>query len=177
MNNKTYSDDEAREILKRAVDFQEREDFQYSQQQLMDLGREMGLSNDAIVKAEQEWHRGKRETPVTATTSLRDSTGILAAEEAAFQRHRMWEFQIHLVAYLSTVLLVFVINLMTNGLGFPWFLFVALGWGIGVVPHYLVARKTDGEEYESALEDWLDKREERLASRKRRIRRLEDEQA
>lgn len=176
MTEKSYSDEEAREILKRAVDFQEREDFQYSQQQLMDLGREMGLSNDAIVKAEQAWRQTARETPVTALASMNDTSGILATEEAAFRRHRMWEFQIHLVAFVFSILTVFIINLITNGLSFPWFLIVVFGWGIGLASHYMVARLTEGETYESAFDEWMERREDRLISRKQRLERLQGEE-
>jgi hypothetical protein len=60
MNSKRYSDEEAREILKRAVDFQQQDEFEYTRDQLLDLGREMGLSQDAIVKAEQEYRSKSR---------------------------------------------------------------------------------------------------------------------
>ena len=94
MNSKKYSDEEAREILKRAVEYQERDDFSYNDDQLIELGREMGLSQDAIVKATQDLQAG-RETPVRPrSTALSPAAPEIAVrdiegEEAAFRRHRI----------------------------------------------------------------------------------------
>ncbi|MEX0874387.1 MAG: 2TM domain-containing protein [Actinomycetota bacterium] len=53
-------------------------------------------------------------------------------------------FRVHLGVYLSVNALLFVTWLLTSGLGeeggmgFPWFLFPLLGWGIGLVAHFAV---------------------------------------
>jgi hypothetical protein len=176
MNKREYSDDEAREILKRAVAYQERDDFKFSEQQLLDLGREMGLSQDAIVKASQDFQRGA-ETPVVGATPKGRKSAIgnqdISAEEAAFQREHMMIFYMHFAIYLSVVALVFTINALTNGLSFPWFLFVVFGWGIGVVAHFMAARFLRGDEYEDAFEEWLDKQETRQRKRQRRLGQIE----
>jgi hypothetical protein len=47
-------------------------------------------------------------------------------------------FQIHAAVWFATNVMLFVIWLIT-GAGFPWFLFPALGWGIGLAAHATVA--------------------------------------
>lgn len=174
MNKREYSDDEAREILKRAVEYQERDDFKYSRDQLFDLGREMGLSQDAIVKAEQDVRTGL-ETPVKAGRSTqRDSAASggkteISAEEAAFRRERMMSFYQHLAIYLMGVVTCFIINFVTTGLSFPWFLIVVFGWGMGLVGHYTSVGIMHGDAYEDAFDDWLDKRATRLRKRQHRL--------
>lgn len=181
MNKREYSDDEAREILKRAVEYQERDDYKFSREQLMDLGREMGLSQDAIVKAERDLTSGV-ETPVRSTKSPRPSlsqglanTQGISAEEAAFRRERMMSFYMHFAIYATVIALVFTINLMTNGLSFPWFLFVLFGWGIGIVAHFMAVGIMRGDEYEDAFDEWLDNRETRLRKRQRRLGEVREE--
>lgn len=173
MNTKKYSDEEAREILKRAVDFQQQDDFEYSRDQLMDLGREMGLSEDAIVKAEQAHLANQRaETPVVPKPTSFEIP--VEEEELAFRRHRMQEFQQNLRSYMIVIPFLFLINFFSTGLDPLWAIYPALGWGMGVLFHYNSARQTEGDEYDKLLDDWLDKREDRMyKERRRRRRRLE----
>lgn len=181
MNSKKYSDEEAREILKRAVEYQERDDFSYSEDQLMQLGREMGLSQDAIVKATQDLQSG-RETPVrprTTTTALASTVPEVAVrdvgeEEAAFRRHREAEFRQQLATYLSVIAMLFVINIMTSP-SFLWFVFPAMGMVIATVTQYNSLRNTEGDDYEKEFDKWLDKRERRVRKRRRRLERDDDE--
>jgi hypothetical protein len=181
MNKREYSDDEAREILKRAVDYQERDDFKYSRDQLFDLGRDMGLSHEAIVKAEQEISTGV-ETPVRAKSSdarARIKTPAtpndISPEEAAFRRERMSGFYIHFAIYLATIAMLFTINLITSGLSFPWFLFPAMGWGIGIVAHFMAVGVMRGDDYEDAFDEWLDNQETRQRRRQRRLEQAREE--
>jgi signal transduction histidine kinase len=52
-----------------------------------------------------------------------------AAAEAGFYVHLMW--------YGLVIGFLFLINLMTGGLGgYPWFLWPALGWGVGIASHF-----------------------------------------
>ncbi len=43
-------------------------------------------------------------------------------------------FQVHASVWFAVNALLFVIWLVT-GAGFPWFLFPALGWGVGLAAH------------------------------------------
>lgn len=171
MNPKRYSDEEAREILKRAVDYQSQDELQYSRDQLLNLGREMGLSEDAIIKAEQA-HLARKgvETPVVPKPSTPTFLEIpIEAEEMAFRRHRMQEFQQNLTSYAIVIPFLFLINFFTTGLDPLWAIYPALGWGIGVLFHYYSARQTEGDEYEKQFDDWLEKRETRMRKRRRRL--------
>lgn len=44
-------------------------------------------------------------------------------------------FYVHLMTYLGVIALLALINLMT--VRYPWFLWPALGWGIGIFSHYM----------------------------------------
>jgi hypothetical protein len=168
MNTDKYSDEEARAILKRAVDYQEQEEFQYSRKQLLDIGREMGLSEEAIVRAEQEHlaHRGV-ETPVAPKPTAVEVP--LEQEEMAFRRHRMQDFRQHFTVYAIVITFLFLINLFTTGLNPLWAIYPALGWGIGLAIHFSVSRNFEGDEYDKQFEEWLDKREIRARKRRRRL--------
>ena len=48
------------------------------------------------------------------------------------------EFKRHLVVYIVVIGFLALINLLTSR-HFPWFLFPAGGWGIGIVFHFLSA--------------------------------------
>jgi hypothetical protein len=173
MNPKRYSDEEAREILKRAVDFQQNDDFEYTRDQLLDMGREMGLSQDAIVKAEQAY-LAKRgiESPVvpksTPSPALTTFEFPVEADEFAFRRHRLQEFREHLYAYSIVMGFLFLINLFT-GIDDFWVVYPALGWGIGIAFHFFSSRQTEGDEYEKAFDKWSDERAKRLRKRRRRL--------
>jgi hypothetical protein len=167
MTPKRYSDEEAREILKRAVDFQQQDEFEYTRDQLFDIGREMGLSQEAIVKAEQAYV-GKRgvETPVVPKTTSFEIP--VEEEEIAFRRHRMQEFRQHLNAYGIVMTFLFLINLFT-GMDDIWFVYPALGWGIGVAFHFFHFRQTEGDDYEKEFDKWSAKRAKRIRKRQRRL--------
>lgn len=51
-------------------------------------------------------------------------------------------FRIHLFAYVAVQVLLVVTWYMTSDGGsvMPWFIFPLLGWGIGVIAHYLAVR-------------------------------------
>lgn len=168
MEPKKYSDEEARTILKRAVDYQEQEDFQYSRKQLLELGREMGLSEDAIVRAEQE-HITRHSTETPAAEKSIEVEIPVEQDEAAFRRHKMQEFMQHFRIYAIVITFLFFINLTTNGLRDIWFLYPAFGWGIGVAIHFFASRHFEGDQYEKEFEDWLDKRAIRARKRQRRL--------
>jgi hypothetical protein len=171
MNSKRYSDDEAREILKRAVEYQDQSESHYTRDQLLDIGREMGLSEDAIVKAEQA-HLAKKgiETPVVlAPTPLTTYEIPVEAEEMAFRRHRIQEFRQNLTSYAIIIPFLFLLNLFTTGFDPLWAIYPALGWGIGVLFHYFSSRQTEGDDYEKQFDEWLDKRATRIRKRRRRL--------
>lgn len=49
-------------------------------------------------------------------------------------------FKGHITAYAGVNTFLFLLNLFSSGLGFPWFIFPAGGWGIGIVTEYVALR-------------------------------------
>ncbi len=53
-------------------------------------------------------------------------------------------FRVHAAVYLAVNLLLIAIWALTwqlnDATGYPWFIFVTLGWGIGLAAHYAAAR-------------------------------------
>lgn len=163
MNKRTYSDEEVRDILKRAVEHQDQEEFKYDEQQLFDLGEELGLSQEAIVKAEQEGEQRNRPSWIAALWErmVPPPNPNLSAEEALFQRERLQPLKIQFAVYLVAVLFTFTFNLMT-GLAFPWFLFVVFGWAMPLVGFYMEWGRMEGDDYEKSFAKWKQKRKQRL---------------
>lgn len=160
MNKREYSDDEAQEILKRAVTHQDGEAFKYDQQELLDVGRELGLSQDAMVKAEQEMHQGKPASAVDKLLGLDPLiTKNLRAEEAAFQRERLAPFKQHVVVFLAAIPLLIILNMLTSGFAFMWALIAIAGWGMGLVGYYMTVGRMEGDDYETELAKWKHKRQ------------------
>lgn len=56
-------------------------------------------------------------------------------ERARKRAQEKMGFLRHLVTYIVTMLFLAVVNNMTWG-GYQWWLWAALGWGIGVVSHF-----------------------------------------
>ncbi len=166
MNPKRYSDEEAREILKRAVEFQQQDEFEFTREQLFDIGREMGLSQEAIVKAEQA-HQEKRGVEIPVVSRMGAFEVPVEQEEIAFRRHRMQEFRQHLNAFGIVITFLFLINVFT-GIDDFWFIYPALGWGIGIAFHFFSARQTEGDDYEKEFDKWSAKRAKRIRKRRRR---------
>jgi hypothetical protein len=46
-------------------------------------------------------------------------------------------FYSHLFSYIGVNILLVTIYLLTMGGGYPWFIWPALGWGVGVVIHFV----------------------------------------
>lgn len=79
-------------------------------------------------EATREWKHGrfvppKRDPEQEALRRARQR----AAAVTGFYAHLLW--------YLSIIALLAFINLMTTG--YPWFLWPAMGWGIGLFSHYM----------------------------------------
>lgn len=157
MNPKQYSDEEARKILKRAVDFQPTEEIQYSREQLLSLGQELGLSQDAIVKAERE-HLAQQALDIPPNEV-----------ELLFRRERQQGFRRHFIIFAVAIAIFLLLNIFTTGLASPWFLAPLLCWGIAILFHFFYIRSSEGEDYEEELEEWL---KERNATMRRRQQEL-----
>ena len=64
-----------------------------------------------------------------------DDQASMSAEQRARKRlHAEKSFYSHLTTYLIVISLLFLINALTNR-SYWWFVWPALGWGIGIVFH------------------------------------------
>ena len=79
-------------------------------------------------------------------------------KEAKARAEMKFSFYINIVLYIIiNSMLIFI--WYSNGMGFPWIIFPLIGWGIGVVAHYLVAFVFPGRTF---LEGMTEKEYEKL---------------
>ncbi len=72
--------------------------------------------------------------PPVATELEASSAETSLEREARKHVQKLKEFYTHLGAFISVIVGLALINILTTP-GFPWFLFPALGWGIGLGAH------------------------------------------
>jgi len=65
-------------------------------------------------------------------------------------------FRIHLLVYAVVNAGLFAINMITSP-GYLWFMWAALGWGVGLLSHGLAVYGTDGDHRERLIEAELEK--------------------
>ncbi len=104
MDERQYSEEAAREILKRAVDMQVREK-DFTEAQLREMAQELGVSEAALAEAKKSWLT-KREQ--------REELQSLEEERREFNAHRRREFYNHLVAYVIVNTFLFLLNVVTS---------------------------------------------------------------
>jgi len=71
-------------------------------------------------------------------------------ERARQVARRKMDFLRHAIIYLVVMAVLAIINNVTGG-GYQWWLWPALGWGIGVVAHFLSAFLYSGGNLEKRL--------------------------
>ncbi len=115
MAQRKYSRQEVDAILGRAI---EREDHgELAHEDLLAAAREIGIPEDAIETAAIE---------IAAERSER-------TELMELRRDQWRGFVAHLIPYVMVNALLVTINVLTTH--FPWAVFPALGWGIGLASH------------------------------------------
>jgi hypothetical protein len=72
-----------------------------------------------------------------------------AETESRQRRHERWShahrkgFRIHATVFVAVqilILAVWVLQWRLGGTTYPWFVYVLLGWGVGLAAHYAAAR-------------------------------------
>lgn len=140
---KLYSEDEVREILNRAAGMQlQGRDF--SRDHLVEMASELGISSEQVVAAERAWLAEQRDDE----------------EWKRFLSHRRQSFRQQVISYVLTIGFLAAINLFTSP-DFFWFVFPALGWGLGLAFGASSLMQTEGEEVEKEYDKWLLKQEKR----------------
>ena len=80
-------------------------------------------------------NRGAR----SAEAEFREYSSFVDKLQRLIDRQQM-VFKGHLTAYAGVNSFLFLLNLFSSGLSFPWFIFPAGGWGIGIVSEYVALR-------------------------------------
>src|SRR5512145_2010946 len=112
MGEQKYTRQEVDAIVARALE-REREDH-LGHQELVALGREVGLASESIERAAAEVLEERRQ---------REGLSALRA--------RQWRsFIAHLIPFLVVSTMLVVLNALTTS--FAWAIFLILGWGIGI---------------------------------------------
>ena len=149
MTERKYSSDEVDAILGRAIERQHNRG-ELSHEDLVAAAGEVGVPPEAIESAALE---------VLAERHQREQLAILRKQE--------WRaFFSHLVPYLLVNGMLVTLNLLTTH--FPWALFPLLGWGIGLVLHFMAIAAPDRHKLELRLESQRDR--ERRRQLKQRVR-------
>ena len=94
-------------------------------------------------RAERRWgvHLAPNvQAAAAAATAAASSAAAATSETQALYQNRKRAkeeigFYVHFTTYLGVIALLAVINLMTTR--YPWFLWPAFGWGIGIFSHYM----------------------------------------
>jgi signal transduction histidine kinase len=113
------------------------EKFQYK------LEREQRRWERHAKRAERRW--GVRLTPHVQAAAAAATAAAASVSDATTETQALYRankrakeeigFYVHLMTYLGVIALLALINLMTTR--YPWFLWPAFGWGIGVFSHYM----------------------------------------
>lgn len=153
--SETYTRDEVKEILGRALERQHAQGDAVTHDELAAVAREMGVSPEALA---------------TAAAGVREERAV-EAEVARVVAGRRRGFSAHLMAFVMVNALLAVGNVMAGG---PlWFVLVALGWGIGLAFHARAAYAPHRERLVARARRRL-AREREAAERQRRKREAEE---
>ncbi len=108
--SKTYSNESVQQILREATMIQK--DNEISQEQLLEIAAEVGISAQTLQKAEKVW------------LERQEANQKRAKRRKAFVRF-------HLIPYLAVSVFLILLNLVTTP-GYFWSVYPILGWGLGV---------------------------------------------
>ena len=94
----------------------------------------------AAKEARRQARRARRDGTADGAQTAAPDAADETPEEAALRRARgraaaETGFYIHFLVYLAVIAFLALINLMTTH--YPWFMWPAMGWGIGVFSHYM----------------------------------------
>lgn len=147
---RSYSRDEVQAILASAVERQHGQGDRLTHDDLIAIGKELGVSREAIE---------------AAAAGVGDDLEVQREVRIRVQRMRRG-FLLHLVPFVLVNLFLATINLMTGG---PlWFLWAAMGWGIGLGSHAIVALAPDRDAIERKVRRRIEREREKARRRNER---------
>ena len=130
-----FEEHDSEEILRRALAIDAQ--IKGSDREAMVLAaREMGISDEALVKAEEQWAKEKEDQ----------------AHFGEFVRQQRAGWLWHLFTYLPFLAFFFFIDLKDGHL--TWFWWPTFGWGIGLVFHTLGVLNTKSESFQKEFRKW-----------------------
>ncbi len=128
---KSFSTEEVNRVIHRALQLRQR--IGISREDLLEIGRELGLNAEVIEAALLQEMAEKSKD----------------AKEKEWRQSRKFGFHWHLWSYLITCGLLLLINSLTPG---PWwFLWPVIGWGIGLLFHFQSVYYPTARQVEKAL--------------------------
>ncbi len=133
MAGRKYNKDEIDAILARAIEH-ENQRGDLSHEDLIAAAGEVGIAPEVLEKAAGE---------VLSERADR-------AELVVIRREQWHGFMGHLIPYILVNGMLITLNYLTTQ--FPWALFPALGWGIGLISHLLAVLRPDPRKLERKLQ-------------------------
>jgi 2TM domain len=112
----TFRSEDVQQILQRAMAEKQQENF--SEQQLQEMAAELGISFVTLQAAQQEWQRDK---------------AIIKRRQVS-NSYRLQKIKAHFISYLVINVFLIVLNLVTSP-NYFWAIYPLLGWGLGLGLH------------------------------------------
>lgn len=131
-----YGSEDAQAILQIAI-ARRQDEGELSRVQLFEIAAELGISEQDIVAAEQQWLANRGEF----------------SEKLAFNGYRRGKLQKNVTKYGIINTFLVLLNLAGSH-ELSWSLFILLGWGLGLSLNAWNVYQTEGEDYEQAFQRW-----------------------
>jgi 2TM domain len=112
----TYSSEEMQQILQKA--FVRKQEGEFTQEQIIEIALELGVSSESLQAAEKEW--------------LIQQVEMKKQHISNSQKRR--EFKSHLMSFIVINGFLILLNLFTSPSYF-WAIYPILGWGLGLLLH------------------------------------------
>ncbi|WP_071191446.1 2TM domain-containing protein [Trichormus sp. NMC-1] len=112
----TYSSEEMQQILQKA--FARKQEGEFSQEQIIEIALELGVSSESLQAAEKEW--------------LIQQVEMKKQQISNSQKRK--EFKSHLISFIVINGFLILLNLFTSPSYF-WAIYPILGWGLGLLLH------------------------------------------
>ncbi|MEG4233214.1 2TM domain-containing protein [Microcoleus sp. Pol11C3] len=134
--SQVYGSEDAQGILQLAI-ARRQDEGELSRVQLFEIAAELGISEQDIVAAEQQWLATRGEVQ----------------EKRVFNAFRRRKLQKNVTKYgiINTFLVLFNLAAAHE---LSWSLFILLTWGLGLSLNAWNVYQTEGEEYEKAFGRW-----------------------
>ena len=134
-----YTHQDGEEVLKRAIAIEALETN--VQDVVRRTAAELGLSEEAVERAEREYFIEKREQ----------------AEVEEFAKLQRRSFYSHLASYLIVNGFLFALDIFKDG-RLSWAMYPLLGWGIGIAFHALSTFNRANEDFQEEFDAWRSER-------------------